>query len=322
MFNVVRCSRRFLLFGIFFAASGALGSIAEAANLYASFDDENTVHAFSPTGIDLGVFASAGLDQPTGIAFDSNGNLYVASFHNNTIQKFGPTGNHLGVFANTGLSAPVGIAFDSSGNLYAANFIGGSIHKFGPTGTDLGFFAFTGKTPVALAFNTNGNLYVSDGIQNFSGGSIVSSTSVRVLSPTGNLLDTFNEQAGHSTPIGLAFDSNGDLLVADLDTSTINKFSPDGAALGTFASTGLNGPGGLAFDSSGNLFVANLGNNTIHKFGPTGTDLGTFAGAPFGTRPLFLAFAPVPEPSSLTLVGAAVLIIGGFRVLRRRRASE
>src|SRR2546422_487834 len=66
------------------------------------------------------------------------------------------------------------------------------------------------------------------------------------------------------------------LFVANQGDNTIRAFSPGGADLGDFATTGLNTPRGLAFDKSGNLYAGNLGDNTIRKFSPTGVDLGFF----------------------------------------------
>ena len=58
-------------------------------------------------------------------------------------------------------------------------------------------------------------------------------------------------------PVGLAFDSAGNLFVTDWDAPLgdfkVYKFTPGGART-TFAS-GLNGPVSLAFDTAGNLFV-------------------------------------------------------------------
>ena len=80
--------------------------------------------------------------------------------------------------------------------------------------------------------------------------------------------------SGLSGPVGLAFDSSGNLFEADFSSSTIFKFTPDGTK-SPFAS-GLSGPVGLAFDSSGNLFVADYNSGTIFKFTPAGTK-STFA---------------------------------------------
>ncbi len=69
-------------------------------------------------------------------------------------------------------------------------------------------------------------------------------------------------------PRGLAFDTSGNLYVADGVAFAIIKITPAGAQ-STFASR-LNDPRGIAFDAAGNLFVCNSGNNEILKFTPDG----------------------------------------------------
>jgi hypothetical protein len=78
-------------------------------------------------------------------------------------------------------------------------------------------------------------------------------------------------------PIGMAFDGNGNLWVANGFGNTIVNFSAKSikksgsptplvtiGAAGVIAS--LDSPVGLAFDGSGNLAVSNRGNNTIAYF--------------------------------------------------------
>src|SRR6201993_150516 len=64
--------------------------------------------------------------------------------------------------------------------------------------------------------------------------------------------------SGLNNPLGLAFDSAGNLFVADTGhyagEGAIYKFTPTGVRT-PFAS-GLNSPLALAFDGQGNLFVA------------------------------------------------------------------
>jgi sugar lactone lactonase YvrE len=76
--------------------------------------------------------------------------------------------------------------------------------------------------------------------------------------------------SGFHGPYGLAFDSTGNLYVANFNDSTVSKVTLGGTVT-TFVSSQLNGPGGLAFDSTGNLYVANFRNSTVSKVTPGGT---------------------------------------------------
>src|SRR5262249_29543843 len=78
--------------------------------------------------------------------------------------------------------------------------------------------------------------------------------------------------SGFSGPKALAFDSTGNLYVANFD-GTIIKVSTSGVAPFVYASPY---PNALACDSSGNLYVANgNNNNTVSVFTPSGALLWT-----------------------------------------------
>jgi len=110
--------------------------------------------------------------------------------------------------------------------------------------------------------------------------------------------------SGLSGPVSLAFDSAGNLFVADITigpdsftSGAIYKFTPDGMR-STFA-LGLDYPGSLAFDSADNLFVADNGSGIL-KFTPEGVRT-TFAaglGGPIafdGAGDLFVANYSIPD---------------------------
>jgi len=115
------------------------------------------------------------------------------------------------------------------------------------------------------------NLYVSD----YSSGNLYE------LTPSG--VETTNA-TGLGHPIGLAFDSKGDVFIANFGGSSIIEINSAGAR--STNATGLS-PAGLAFDRNGNLFVANYMNNNIIEFTSGGSSnvfasgLGSPAGLAF-----------------------------------------
>jgi hypothetical protein len=80
--------------------------------------------------------------------------------------------------------------------------------------------------------------------------------------------------SGLNGPVGLAFDSSGNLFEVDNHSGNIYKFTPSGSR-STFAS-GLNLAESLAFDSYGNLYLSDWGSDSIYKFTPGGSK-STFA---------------------------------------------
>ena len=200
-------------------------ALDSSGNLYVS-TNSNVIRKFSPAGIDLGVFASTGLNFVMGMAFDSNGNLYAANFGGNTIEKFSPIGVDLGVFAI--VIRPTGVAFDSSGNLYVANS-GNTIARFSPNGTPLpAFTSLNLNNPVGLAFTSSGNLYAANN----------GADTISVFSPLGVDLGTLSSP-NLSGPYGLGVDSASNLYVVNNLTATIDRFLFGGADT-IFAQTGFS----------------------------------------------------------------------------------
>ncbi len=207
--------------------------------------------------------SSSGLQNPSGLAFDSAGNLFVANNFGSTIQKF-DTNGVASLF--TTLTAPFGLAFDSAGNLYAASSYANTISKFDANANG-SIFATNGlMTPQGLAFDSLCNLYVAN----------LNTNTIEKFDSNGNgsVFATNGAIFGAFGP-GLAIDSaNNVYVLTNYYGIGIGKFSPAGV-LSPFATN--TGPGfgianaqGMAFDSAGNLYVANYYGGTVEKFDTSG----------------------------------------------------
>jgi sugar lactone lactonase YvrE len=199
---------------------------------------------------------------------DPSGNVYFASVHSvfkvdrqGALTRIAGTGRY-GVSGDGGpaiaaqLAFPDGVAVDPAGNVYVADRAAQVIRKIS-TGGVISTFAGTGKS----GFSGDGG----------------PATNAQLNGPT-----------------GLAFDSTGNLYVADTDNSCIRMISTDGTIVtvagtnardfggdgGPAVQAALNQPEGMAADSAGNLYIADTFNNRIRMIAPDGT-ITTFAGTGF-----------------------------------------
>ena len=91
---------------------------------------------------------------------------------------------------------------------------------------------------------------------------------VNVYDPnSGDLINTLTDDTGEPYTTGSAFDASGNFYVTDDLNGDISEFSPDGTALGQFA-TGLDNPLSLVFDNQGNLYVGQQSTPYIAEYSP------------------------------------------------------
>jgi DNA-binding beta-propeller fold protein YncE len=147
---------------VFVAGFGSESALAfdSAGDLYTRFGLSNAIVKVRPNG-GASVFASLGLINPEGLAFDIAGNLYVS--HAGRIHKITPSG-FSSLFTSIGLNDPQGLAFDIAGNLYVANSGDDTIQKFTPDGARSVFADSSDglNRPEGLAFDSAGNLYAAN----------------------------------------------------------------------------------------------------------------------------------------------------------------
>ena len=218
----------------------------------------------------------SGLSEPEFLAFDGSGDLWVSDYNNSLVAEYTPpfmTGESASLelgslsFSTTGCSGtgagdvcnPNGIAFDPSGNLWVADSGNNSIVEF--------------KAP----FTTGERSAIAIG--EYSDGQ-----------PNATNLDE---------PQGIAFDSAGNLWVADSSDNRVVEYkaplaSGEAASLviGQASLTSatdddgranLSSPEDVAFDHSGNLWVADTQDSRVLEFAfpfSNGEEASAVIGAP------------------------------------------
>ena len=246
-------------------------------NLYVGENNGSTLRKIRPVGTNWVVTTIAGQPEnynfadgtnsaalfngPQNLMVDTNGNLYVADSYNSVIRKATPVGTNWVVttiagqpdqpgYADGTNSAasfylPYGLAMDNAGNLFVTDkydIYGGTIRKMTPLGTNW---------VVSTIAGTAGTSGSADGT---------------------------NNAALFDSPLSIAVDNAGNLLVADAANHTIRKVAPVGtnwvvstiagtATSGSSNGTGTNAlfaePWGATVDSAGNLYVTDTANSTI-----------------------------------------------------------
>ncbi len=263
----------------------------------------------------------AGLNSPAGVAADAAGNIYIADTANHRIRKVDRRGIITTVAGATAgfsgdngpalsaqLNRPVSVAVDDAGNLYVADAGNHRVRKISAQGiitTVAGSDPAAGDggpavngllfQPSGVAFDASGNLYVAD----------TSNHRIRLVSQDGTITTMAgNGVAGYSgdnafaaksqlnIPDGLAFDSAGNLYIADTGNHVIRRIS--GGIISTVAGSGVPGnsgdggpatsaalynPNAVAVDRSGNLYIADSGNNRIRVVDRSGM-INFYAGDP------------------------------------------
>jgi sugar lactone lactonase YvrE len=259
-----------------------LAGRAWGQNLFATTAG-STITEIGPDQVET-TFAS-GLNSAFAVTFDNEGNLFVSDNGSGRIYEYtnnGTLSSNATVFAS-GLNAPTGIAFNSAGNLFVGDG-SGDITEIITNGTPK-IFASGSSSLYGLAFNSAGNLFATA-----VNGDIYEFTNRNgILNSNGIVFATVSYQ-----PTGLAFDTKGDLFVAN---DYLCEFTNNNGTLSSNATVfapGLGEAFGLALDNAGNLYAAGNGESAnIYIFGPHGTRDVFAPGGFFG-----LAFQPGSEPQT------------------------
>ena len=279
----------------------------ECPCLYVADSDSNavTVYATGATGNAKPIQnihgASTGLDNPRGVAVDSDGKMYVVNDSSNTsldsitVYAAGATGNAAPVQtilgSNTQLDEPAGIALNPvNGDIYVLNYTNvsgnGSITFYpqNANGNVKASGAIQGSSTMlyasyGIALDASGNIYNSNGpAQN--------SVTVFAAGSTGNVPPSWTIQGSQTRlddSVGLALDSSANVYVTNYKqplpksafavtvypAGSSGDVAPTQDLMGS--RTKLNEPSGIAVDGSGNVYVANWDTNAITVYAPGAT---------------------------------------------------
>src|SRR5579863_1059910 len=150
---------------------------------------------------------SVSLNLPSGVASDGKGNVYVSLRGSHQVVRI-DSGGILSLVAGTGAQG-----------------------SQGPSGDGGPATAATLSIPLALAFDSSGNLYIADAGANRIR-MVDTSGIIHTFAGNGNNINTGDGgpaiNASLNTPSAIAFDLNGNLLIADTGNNEIRMVSPQG----------------------------------------------------------------------------------------------
>src|SRR5579863_2821004 len=245
----------------------------------------NTITTYAGTGVQ-GVYGSLNGDNvpatqgsftiPQGMTIDSSGDLYVADTYDYAVRKINATTQIITTVAGNGLACG------------AAS----------PTCGDGALATSANLTPTGVAVDSGGDIYIAD----------YGANRIRRVDATTGIITNFAGTGAHgytgdsgpasaatmNYPVGMAFDSEGNLYFVDSENSVVRKidtttehtittvafngeptFGGDG---GPALSASMNGPDEVALDSRGNVFVGGGLDNVVQRIDAVSQTVATVAG--------------------------------------------
>ena len=293
---------------------GANGLATDASgNIWVADSGNHRIQKFTEGGSFVRAFGTEGTANgqfkfPYGVTIDAAGNVWVADSGNNRVQKFNSNGVFLSKF-NVAGKFPTGIAIGPNGNVWTSNFSQSAnmIEEHSPTGASITAFAPYGNRlgqvteAWGIAVDANENVWVADQNHNLLEG--VNYSRIEIFSPHGALEGYFGAEGKNPDqmqfPTAVALDPRGNVWIADLYNSRIDRWKVPSPWPPTFANTvgtkgsgngQFNEPSGVAVEPGNGVVVAvdYLNNKVqeltasgefIRSFGSGGSGPGQFKGA-------------------------------------------
>jgi sugar lactone lactonase YvrE len=276
-----------------------------------------SVRLMNATNGDVALIASGGnLSSPAFLASEPSGSILVVDQANGLLRVDAGTGTQTVLVPHAQLPSPAGIALEAGGNIIVTEPQGGAIHRFSSSGTLLTNIPVGSiMAPGGVAVAPSGQIFIGDA--GFFAGHPEANKIVQI-DPLTLQQTTLSSTGLLASPVGIAIEPSGNLLVCELANNSLTRVAVPGGAQTTVTSGGfLNSPSGVALDQSGIIYVVNQGGSSITQVDPvTGTQTavasGPTVGTPFG---IVVAGQPLAPPllGGPTVVGGqAVVALRGY----------
>jgi len=203
-----------------------------------------------------------------GLIVGSDNYIYGAHFYGSRIYRISPSGI-VSIFAD-GFNTPNGLAFDSMGNLFVADHSGNAIYKVDPSGT---------VTPHVLSLGQPSGI-----LKEFDSDTMIvtryAANLILKIAPDGTI-DTISTGGILNGPVGLAYDDDNNLFVANFNDRKLIQIESDGTQ-GLLAQ--FPGPGNLGFMTYGNGMFYGTGydSHKIYQIRQSDTLISLLAGSSIG----------------------------------------
>lgn len=284
----------------------ALGGLVVAENRghqidLVLFDGSPVARAGGTRGYSNGASADAMFNFPVGLAADKFGRIYIADSKNNAVRQFDPFTDTVSTLAD-GFFNPEAVAVDESGSVFVADTRNHVIKLVDATGTNIiaGRLAVSGSQDSSTG--TNATFNGPRGLLWMGGqtGLLVSDSgnqTIRKVTYSSSLqrwsVSTFAGSAGKAgyvegaattarfnTPMGLARDAEGAILVADLYNTALRRITLQAQPAPLVA------PAGGRYSNTVSLVITSSVPQAVLRFTQDGTDVNPFSPTSTGAMTL------------------------------------
>jgi sugar lactone lactonase YvrE len=243
-----------------------------SGNLWVTNGGANQVLKLNPTTGAVIKTITTGLNNPCRLQF-ALGDLYVLNRGSNNVTVYNSAGKLLRTISSGSISLPLALAVDVYGDVYVGDNSANSVIALNTDGSlvetltkdDSGF---TFIAPGVLTLHGE-DIYAGFG-PNVGENAVISYNVGEFLTNNPQEMTVYNDNV-NTGPTGVAFDSKGNVYIAEFTSATVAEYAPGkGTKPLLVISQGISGPEGIAVDKSGNIYVSNPPNNNITVYGPTG----------------------------------------------------